>query len=196
MFPPGVPGRHCPFLKKEKNPRFLVPLTPSPVSPSLPFLVATGSGSNRANPTGMVQIVQPPWELETNRRSSMPVKAVGWRRGAAARAKQLARRGWARARAQQAWVLHYRHGQKADPVPLSHPRRSSLCMFADSGNLYTNWRAFCTDSEHFWGKCAANVANKMLPSPPSFFRAFPSKIPCLRGAGVEDQCQAVAPASY
>ena len=76
MFPPGVPGRHCPFLKKE-NPQFLVPLTPSPVSPSLPFLVATGSGSNRANPTGMVQIVQPPWELETNRRSSMPGQG-GW----------------------------------------------------------------------------------------------------------------------
>ncbi len=56
-------------------------------------------------------------------------------------------------------------------------------MFADFGNLYTNWRAFCTDSEHFWGKCAANVANKMLPSPLSFFRAFPSKIPCLRNSG-------------
>ena len=65
------------LFSKKKNPRFLVPLTPSPVSPSLPFLVATGSGSNRANPTGMVQIVQPPWELETNRRSSMPGQG-GW----------------------------------------------------------------------------------------------------------------------
>ena len=75
--PSRSPGSPLSFSQKRKNPRFLVPLTPSPVSPSLPFLVATGSGSNRANPTGMVQIVQPPWELETNRRSSMPGQG-GW----------------------------------------------------------------------------------------------------------------------